>query len=90
MQETTEHLSTKARSELLYSAWVENKLPKAQIEAAMDLALSVFEDRDAAVAWLNEPHLATNNKPPIALLGTEEGFLQLKALLGRIEHGVLA
>jgi putative toxin-antitoxin system antitoxin component (TIGR02293 family) len=76
--------------DFLYSAWIENKLPKAQIESALELAMDVFQDRDAAIAWLNEAHLATNNKAPIALLGTEEGFLHLKTLLSRIAHGVLA
>ncbi len=74
----------------LYSAWIAEKLPKVQIDAAMQLALSVFEDNKVAKDWLNEPNLATDNKPPIALLGTEEGFSRVQTLLHRIEYGVLA
>ena len=76
--------------DFLNAAWVEHKLPRAQIEAAMELALSVFEDRDIAKEWLNEPNLATDNKPPIALLGSDEGFSRVQTLLHRIEYGVLA
>jgi uncharacterized protein (DUF2384 family) len=61
-----------------------------QIEKAMELATSVFGDAQFAKEWLNEPKLATDEKPPIALLGTEEGFARVMIFLHRIEWGILA
>ncbi len=63
---------------------------KAQLESILELAAGIFEDENAAKEWLNQPNLATDEKPPIALLGTEAGFLRVQTLLRRIEYGVLA
>ncbi len=71
-------------------AWVEQNLPKAQIQSVLELASNIFESESAAKEWLNQPNLATDEKPPIALLGTEEGFLRVQTLLHRIENGILA
>jgi len=70
--------------------WVMQNLPRFQIESVLRLAVSVFENEEVAREWLNQPNLATDEKPPIALLGTEEGFLRVQTLLHRIEYGVLA
>jgi putative toxin-antitoxin system antitoxin component (TIGR02293 family) len=65
-------------------------LPRFQVESVLRLAVSVFENEEVAREWLNQPNFATDEKPPIALLGTEEGFLRVQTLLHRIEYGVLA
>jgi uncharacterized protein (DUF2384 family) len=54
------------------------------------LADEVFGDPQITKRWLKEPNMATGNKPPIELLGTEEGFARVQVLLRRIEAGVLA
>lgn len=56
----------------------------------MELASSIFGDRQVAKEWLSEPNLATDNKPPVALLGSDSGLLRVQTLLHRIEYGVLA
>ena len=50
----------------------------------------MFGDATAAMEWLQDPNLATYNKPPISLLGSDEGFEHVKTLLMRIEYGNLA
>jgi hypothetical protein len=64
--------------------------PAEQVKAATSLATDVFEDPAVAEKWLNDPNLATDNLPPLVLLGTPEGFDRVKTLLQRIEYGVLA
>jgi putative toxin-antitoxin system antitoxin component (TIGR02293 family) len=54
------------------------------------LATDVFEDAAIAIAWLNQPNMATHNRPPAELISTPEGFEIVKNLLLRIEYGVLA
>jgi putative toxin-antitoxin system antitoxin component (TIGR02293 family) len=60
------------------------------MQSVLELAINVFENESVAREWLNQPNLATDERPPIALLGTEEGFLRVQTLLHRIEYGVLA
>ncbi len=74
----------------LTESWIVSNAPTEQIEKALQVATAVFEDAQFAKDWLNQPNLATDGKPPIALLGTEEGFGRLELLLRRIEYGVLA
>lgn len=57
---------------------------------ALDLAVQVFGSEEAAREWLTSPNLATDNRPPAELLGTELGDSRVANLLHRIEHGVLA
>lgn len=54
------------------------------------LAERVFGDRDAALGWLQEPQFAFGGETPRALLSSELGREQVRALLQRIEHGLLA
>ena len=70
--------------------WIVSHLPTDQIGRTTSLAIEVFGDEDVAVAWLREPNLATDNKAPIAMLGTTEGYERVRNLLLRIEYGVLA
>src|SRR5437763_410409 len=64
--------------------WIVSHLPTDQIGRATSLAIEVFDDEEVAVAWLREPNLATDNKAPIALLGTTEGYERVRNLLLRI------
>lgn len=73
----------------LTESWVAMNTPLTQIQSAMALATDVFGDEKVAEEWLGEPNLATDEKPPLALLGTESGFERVRALLQRIEYGVL-
>jgi hypothetical protein len=70
--------------------WIKTHVPTAQIEEITALAYTVIEDEDQAVRWLSEPCLATDNRPPIDLIGEKNGFERVKNLLLRIEYGVLA
>jgi putative toxin-antitoxin system antitoxin component (TIGR02293 family) len=54
------------------------------------LAERVFGSRDLALGWMEEPQLAFGGEPPRALLSSEIGREQTRALLHRIEHGLLA
>jgi putative toxin-antitoxin system antitoxin component (TIGR02293 family) len=63
--------------------------PSTQIESVMKLANDVFEDQNVASEWLKEPNIATDEKPPLSLLGTDEGFNRVATLLHRIEYGIL-
>ena len=64
-------------------------LPSAQIEEITALASSVLEDPDKAVLWLSHPNAATDDSPPINLIGESNGYERVKNLLLRIEYGVL-
>jgi len=54
------------------------------------LAQEVFGDRATALGWLAEPQRALKHRAPRELLGSELGRQQVRALLQRIEHGLLA
>jgi uncharacterized protein (DUF2384 family) len=62
-------------------------------ERTLDLqkhAEEIFGDAGIAKRWLQEQNLATEGKPPLALLGSENGYARVKTLLDRIDYGVLA
>lgn len=82
-------LRTKAVVELAQS-WAKAHTPTSQIQVVLALATEVFDDANVAEKWLKQPNLATNNAPPLALLGTQEGLRHVTNLLRRIEYGVLA
>ena len=77
-------------AQILERNWINAYLPRTQISEICELAETVFEDKNAAVSWLCEPNLATDDAPPLDLLGTEAGFDRVKNLLLRIQYGVLA
>ena len=54
------------------------------------LADEVFGSHDTAVGWMSEPQFALGGRSPLELLSTELGRGQVKELLNRIEHGLLA
>ena len=53
-------------------------------------AKDVFEDRDEAALWLNEPLDAFGGQTPLQLGSTEPGAREVEQILGRIEHGVFS
>jgi len=54
-------------------------------------ALSLFEgDRDAALAWLEEPQLAFGGAIPLEIARTEVGAREVEDLAYRLEHGVFS
>jgi chaperonin GroES len=61
-----------------------------EVTAIQELATKVFGNKAAGMEWLQEPNIATFDKPPIALLSSNEGFERVKNLLMRIEYGNLA
>jgi putative toxin-antitoxin system antitoxin component (TIGR02293 family) len=62
-----------------------------QVSEITRLASNVFEDEGYAMAWLNEPNIATGDQSPIELLSTTpNGFEIVKNVLLRIQYGVLA
>jgi hypothetical protein len=74
----------------LLDLWYALHVPTEQITSVVDLADSIFEDPALTKEWLEEANAATDDKPPIALLGTDEGLTRVQTLLRRIEYGVLA
>jgi putative toxin-antitoxin system antitoxin component (TIGR02293 family) len=65
-----------------FEAWIAEDISR--------LAERVFGNQQNAFKWLHQPNLATDNKAPIELLGTLEGFKRVENLLLRIDYGVLA
>jgi len=54
-------------------------------------ALSLFEgDRDAALAWLEEPQLAFGGAIPLEIARTEIGAREVEELADRLEQGVFS
>ncbi len=54
------------------------------------LASAVFENEEAARAWLKTPQIGLGGKVPYDLIHTEVGTKEVIELLKRIEYGVLA
>ena len=71
-------------------AWASANLPKAHIESMMKLATDVFEDAHFAEEWLNRPNPATDDKPPIVLVGTANGLKRVDTLINRLAYGIVA
>lgn len=65
-------------------------VPITEIHDLEALAEAVIGDREEARKWLSEPNLATDNRAPILLAGSPEGYERVRNLLLRIEFGVLA
>jgi len=85
----SEPVNTVTITDPLFQRWIGGHLPVEEINKIRALAEDVFEDKDAALAWLQEPNLATDNNAPIELLGTPDGYARVRNLLLRIEYGVL-
>jgi hypothetical protein len=59
-------------------------------ELIVQQANLVFGDPGIAARWLQEPNLATDGRPPAALLESEQGYGRVRTLLDRIDYGDLA
>ena len=52
-------------------------------------AVELYEgNEEAALAWLKRRNKALGGVPPVDLIKTEAGALQVEHLIGRLEHGV--
>jgi len=58
-----------------------------RLERVLQLAESIWGDKDAASAWLNTPHPELNRATPFSLLRTEAGGRAVEDLLIALEHG---
>jgi len=58
-------------------------------ERIIELANSVFEDKDEAMRWLRRPQPGLVGMIPLEILDTEPGSHAVQALLTQIEYGVL-
>ena len=58
-------------------------------ERILELATSVFEDKDEAMRWLRRPQPGLLNMIPLEILDTEPGSHAVQTLLTQIEYGVL-
>lgn len=54
------------------------------------LACDVFENEDAAKAWLKTPQFGLDGAIPLEYAATEAGAREVEDLLRRIDYGVLA
>lgn len=59
-----------------------------RVARVIERAEEVFEDPDAARAWLKSPNASLSGQTPMSLLDTEIGAASIMDTLGRIEHGV--
>jgi putative toxin-antitoxin system antitoxin component (TIGR02293 family) len=60
----------------------------ARLARILDLAETVFEDRDKAKEWLHTPNPALGMETPLDLLDTDYGAKRVEEVLWRIEYGV--
>lgn len=51
------------------------------------IAIDVFEDRDAAVAWMRQSNQALGNVAPLDLMDTEPGATSVRQVLNAIATG---
>lgn len=59
-------------------------------EAALRHAEHAFGDPAVARAWFGRPNSALSGKTPEAVLARDGGFVEVDAVLTRIEHGVIS
>ncbi len=54
------------------------------------MAIDVFEDQDAAIAWMGEPNRVFEGAAPLDLMDTELGAVAVKQVLNAIATGGVA
>ena len=59
-----------------------------RLARTVERAQTVFEDADAALAWLQSPNAALGGNTPLSLLDTDLGADSVLDTLGRIEHSM--
>ena len=62
---------------------------RSWIDSVIEHAVVVFGDKDEALRWLGTPVRALDYATPISRLSSPDGRLEVRAILGRLEHGVL-
>lgn len=61
----------------------------ARLIRIVDAATDLFEgDRSAALDWIRRPAPALGGVPPVEMLASEAGALEVNRLIGRLEYGV--
>ena len=61
----------------------------ANVDSVIEHAVVVFGDKEQALRWFGTPVRALNYATPISRLSTSDGQCEVRALLWRLEHGVL-
>lgn len=59
----------------------------ARIQRALARAEQALGDLGEATRWLSRPNPDLDGRPPLELLESEVGALDVERALGRIEHG---
>ena len=54
----------------------------------MGMAIEVFENEEAARAWMSSPQVGLDGETPLEYANTELGAQEVRNLLGRIDHSV--
>ncbi|MES2393612.1 MAG: antitoxin Xre/MbcA/ParS toxin-binding domain-containing protein [Acidobacteriota bacterium] len=62
----------------------------ARLARIFDHAVRVFDGRDRARFWLEEPKPRFGDRTPLAMLATETGGRLVEQFLGQIEFGMFA
>ena len=57
--------------------------------AAWAVVLRFFGDDDRARRWFQSPHRGLNGRTPAEAAETPEGDWEVRAIIGRVEHGVV-
>jgi putative toxin-antitoxin system antitoxin component (TIGR02293 family) len=58
-----------------------------RLEHALELAESIWGEKEGAISWLNAPHPELAGATPYSLLRTEAGGRAVEALLIALDHG---
>lgn len=58
-----------------------------RILSVVDLAVDVFEDREAAISWMSRPNAALGGHTPAYLCETELGERQVRQVLHALKWG---
>jgi len=56
----------------------------------LQIATDAFDDEQLAQAWLHEPNIRTDGRPPIELIDTPDGFRAVETVLNQIKYSIFA
>ncbi len=82
----TRTLTRRKQARHLQSAESDRLLRLARVAAH---AIATLGSAEKAAQWLHRPHRGLGNCPPLALLDTDLGTMQVDDALTRLEHGVI-
>ncbi|KXK00759.1 MAG: hypothetical protein UZ17_ACD001002102 [Acidobacteria bacterium OLB17] len=61
------------------------------VSRVLALAVELFDgDVERGMQWLRSPSRALKGRSPLSLAATTVGLREVEALIGRLEHGVIA